>query len=284
MSVRPIILAEDNDKLRRMYSDMLESAGFTVMGACDGEKAIGLLHKIVNPQLIILDVMMPRLDGIETCVRVRKMQGLRPCPILFLTALDNPETILECLRAGGDDYLVKSAPLSEVVERVQFWSRKGSSEETAERRAKAIRELESMTGGSGGSGGGDVRESAAAVEEISGDQATVNQLADFINGTLGEFSEDDTLLYRFGYVVGLVTTCVEPDADGEARFNRFLRNLVYKTAIVDRKEIDALLDNYERIVTQSQFQQGWMRGRTDAPRVGLAQLSPLNARFAEELG
>lgn len=278
MALRPIILAEDNDKLRRMYSDMLEAAGFTVMGACDGEKAIGLLHKVVNPQLIILDVMMPRLDGIETCARVRKMQGLRPCPILFLSALDNPDTLLECLRAGGDDYLVKSAPLSEVVERVQFWSRKGSSEESAERRAKAIRELESMTDG-GGSGIG-----AAAVDEVCGDHATVNQLADFINNSLAEFSEEDTLLYRFGYVVGLVTTCVEPDGSGEGRFSRFLRNLVYKTEIVDRKEIDALLDNYERIITQSQFQQGWVRGRNDAPKVGLAQLSPLNARFAEEAG
>lgn len=277
MSVRPIILAEDNDKLRRMYSDMLESAGFTVMGASDGEKAIGLLHKIVNPQLIILDVMMPRMDGIETCTRVRKMQGLRPCPILFLSALDNAETLLECLRAGGDDYLVKSAPLSEVVERVQFWSRKGSSEESAERRAKAIRELESMAG----DGGGDL---VTAIEEISGDQATVNQLADYINKIVHTFNEDDTLLYRFGYVVGLVTSCVEPDSGSGGRFSRFMRNLVYKTGIVDRKEIDALLDNYERIITQSQFQQGWMRGRNDAPNVGLPQLSPLNARFEEEVG
>jgi len=278
MALRPIILAEDNDKLRRMYSDMLETAGFTVMGACDGEKAIGLLHKVVNPQLIILDVMMPRLDGIETCIRVRKMQGLRPCPILFLTALDNPETILECLRAGGDDYVVKSAPLGEVVERVQFWARKGSSEETSERRAKAIRELESLTGDGG------TLDGAAVVDEICGDQATVNQLADFINDRLATFSDDDTLLYRFGYVVGLVTSCVEPDNGGDGRFSRFLRNLVYKTGIVDRKEIDALLDNYERIITQSQFQQGWMRGRGDAPKVGLPQLSPLNARFAEEVG
>lgn len=277
MAVRPIILAEDNDKLRRMYSDMLEATGFTVMGASDGEKAIGLLHKIVNPQLIILDVMMPRMDGIETCTRVRKMQGLRPCPILFLTALDNPDTLLECLRAGGDDYLVKSAPLGEVVERVQFWSRKGSSEESAERRAKAIRELESMVSDNGTVG-------TAAVEEISGDQATVNQLADFINSTMASFHEGDTLLCRFGYVVGLVTSCVEPDSAGEGRFNRFLRNIVYKTGIVDRKEIDALLDNYERLVTQSQFQQGWVRGRTDAPKVGLPQLSPLNARFQQEVG
>lgn len=275
MSVRPIILAEDNDKLRRMYSDMLESAGFTVMSASDGEKALGLLHKIVNPQLIILDVMMPRMDGIETCTRVRKMQGLRPCPILFLTALDNPDTILECLRAGGDDYLVKSAPLTEVIERVQFWSRKGSSEESSERRIKAIKELESlatddMTGSR-----------AAATEEISGDQAAVNQLAEFITGNMSKFGDDDSLLMRFGYVVGLVTTCVEPD--GAGRFNRFLRNLIYKTGFVDRKEVDAMLDNYERIVTQSQFQQGWVRGRGDAPKVGLPELSRLNARFEEEV-
>jgi DNA-binding response OmpR family regulator len=275
MSVRPIILAEDNDKLRRMYSDMLEAAGFTVMGASDGEKAIGLLHKIVNPQLIILDVMMPRMDGIETCIRVRKMQGLRPCPILFLTALDNPDTILECLRAGGDDYLVKSAPLTEVVERVQFWSRKGSSEESSERRMKAIRELESIAANEGS---GD---SASVAEEVCGDQAAVNQLAEFITANMSKFGDDDSLLMRFGYVVGLVTSCVEPD--GEGRFNRFLRNLIYKTGFVDRKEVDAMLDNYERIVTQSQFQQGWVRGRGDAPNVGLPELGRLNARFEEEV-
>ncbi|MGF1592533.1 MAG: PleD family two-component system response regulator [Kiloniellaceae bacterium] len=275
MSVRPIILAEDNDKLRRMYSDMLEAAGFNVMGASDGEKAIGLLHKIVNPQLIILDVMMPRMDGIETCTRVRKMQGLRPCPILFLTALDNPDTILECLRAGGDDYLVKSAPLNEVVERVQFWARKGSSEESSERRMKAIKELETLA--SNDAPGGN----ASVAEEISSDQAAVNQLADFIAANMSNFGDDDALLMRFGYVVGLVTTCVEPD--GEGRFNRFLRNLIYKTGFVDRKEVDAMLDNYERIVTQSQFQQGWVRGRGDAPKVGLPQLDRLNARFEEEV-
>src|SRR3546814_12046376 len=176
MAVRPIILAEDNDKLRRMYSDMLEAAGFTVMGASDGEKAIGLLHKIVNPQLIILDVMMPRMDGIETCTRVRKMQCLRPCPILFLTALDNPDTLLECLRAGGDDYLVKSAPLSEVVERVQFWSRKGSSEESAERRAKANRALQSMASDNGTAATPAARETRAA-------PATVQPLHHLTNTT-----------------------------------------------------------------------------------------------------
>src|SRR3546814_12005184 len=84
------------------------------MAVSDGEKAIALLHKVASPQLIILDIMMPRLSGIETCRRMRKMQGQNTCPILFLTALDRPETLLECLLAGGDDYLMKSASVAEI--------------------------------------------------------------------------------------------------------------------------------------------------------------------------
>ncbi len=262
MSARPIILAEDNEQLRRMYADMLKSAGFSVMKVSDGEKAIGMLHKVSNPQLIILDVMMPRLDGIETCVRIRKMQGLHPSPILFLSALDNPDTILECLQAGGDDYLVKSAPMTEILDRVQFWTRKGASDEGSERRKKAIKELQALAEECAGYG------AAQVVEEVTAEQAAINELAAFIATRGGAFSDEPTI-YRFGYVVGLVNACVQQSLQSEGRFNRFLRNLVYKTDLVDRQEIDAMLDNYERIISQSQFQKGWIRGRDDAPEVGL---------------
>src|SRR3546814_19470720 len=122
-----------------------------------------------------------------------------------------------------------------------------------------MRELEAIAG-DGGSG-------AAAVNEVCDDQATVNQLADYVNNSL-TLCDEDTLLYRFGYIAGLVTTCVEPDGSGEGRFNRFPRNLVYKTAIVDRQEIDALLDNYNGMVTLGQFQKGCLCGRGAAPKVG----------------
>ena len=258
MSIRPIILAEDNDKLRRMYGDMLEAQGFQVMRASDGEKAIGLLHKIVNPQLIILDVMMPRMDGIETCQRIRRMQGLHPCPIVFLTALDNPETMLECLRAGGDDFVMKAAPMADVIERVRYWARQGAQDENSERRAKAIKELEEIVAES---------ESAdfEANREEADDKAALNGLADFIN-TQNPFESDDHLLLHFGYVVGLVSESHEKGPKNDSALGRFLRNLIYKTSCIDRKEVDALLDNYERVITQSQFQQGWARGRDDAQR------------------
>src|SRR3546814_17797251 len=88
--------------------------------------------------------MIPRLSGIETCNRIRKMQGQNTCPILFLTALYRPETLLECLLAGGDDYLMKSASVAEIVERVQYWSRRGALVDIDDRRHRAVTQSEAM--------------------------------------------------------------------------------------------------------------------------------------------
>lgn len=270
MSVRPIILAEDNDKLRRLYADMLEAAGFNVMRACDGEKAIGLLHKIVNPQLIILDVMMPRLDGIETCIRVRKMQGLRPCPILFLTALDNPDTVLECLRAGGDDYMVKTAPMTEFLDRVRYWVRKGCSDDGVERREKAIRELEKISGGA---------KTQKTSGETGDEQTVIDELVRRINAERQTFEDHDKDqdTYRFGYLVGLVALRFRTIERDDPRFDHILRTLVYRTDLIDRKEIESLLYNYERIVVQSQFKAGWKRGRVDAESIPAAPVPEATA-------
>ncbi len=276
MSIRPVILAEDNEKLRRMYGDMLESKGYQVMGASDGEKAIGLLHKIPNPTLIILDVMMPKLDGIETCRRIRKMQGLNNyCPIVFLTALDNPETMLECLNAGGDDFLMKSAPMADVVKRVQYWTRQASADENNERRKKAIKELEEIMAEA------DEPDPTGDGEDVD-DKAAVNELADFINNE-SPFGKDDHMLCHFGYAVGLVNASFKKSPKSARAFSRFLRNLIYKTSCIDRKEVDALLDNYERVISQSQFQQGWVRGRDDAPKVKLSQQNDMASDVTQEV-
>ena len=147
MSTRPILLAEDDEKLLRLYSDLLESDGFTVLQASNGAEAIALLHKVPQPLLIILDVVMPRMDGIEACILIRKMQTNRPSPILFLSHMETPAGILDCLRAGGDDYLVKSGSLQELRARARYWSRRPSCEEREARRQRSIRALEAMVEG-----------------------------------------------------------------------------------------------------------------------------------------
>ncbi|MGD1876786.1 MAG: PleD family two-component system response regulator [Kiloniellaceae bacterium] len=273
MGARPIILAEDNDKLRRVYADMLEAVGYSVMRASDGAQAIALLHKIVNPHLIILDVMMPNMNGIEACTRIRNMQGPKPCPILFLTALDQPENILECLRAGGDDYLMKSAPLAEILERVRYWSRKGSVDDGTGRRDKAIKALEALAA--------DSREANClnVAAEVSADQLAVDQLAAFLARNAAAFGDETAALYRFGYMVGLVEACAPAAGKTAADFTRFMRNLVLRSNFVDRNEADALLDNYRHIADESQFRDGWERGRGDAADVGMPQIARLNDRF-----
>ncbi len=261
MSLRIVILAEDNDKLRRLYSDMLQSVGYKVMEASDGEKAVGLLHKVTNPHLIILDVMMPRLNGIDTCIRMRKMQGLRPCPILFLTALDSPENILECLQAGADDYLMKSAPMHDFLDRVNYWSQRKSLEDGSARRNNAIKELEFLI--SRGSGG--TRESKEGIS--AEDQVHLKNLAAFINSLSSTFMEDEDILLRFGFMVGLVEAVAPNACKNQECFSRFLRTLVFKTSIIERKSIESLLENYQRILSQSLFQEGWERGQDESSRV-----------------
>ena len=275
LSQKPVILVEDNEKLRRLYTDVLQSAGLTVVAASDGEKAIALLHKVISPQLIILDIMMPRMNGIETCSRIRKLQGGKACPIIFLTALDRPETLLDCLLAGGDDYLMKAAPVSEILERVQYWSRRGGLEDITERRGRAIRTLRGIVAEM--SGGRPAR----ASEEVASEQANLDLLADFLAVQAGAFAAETEMLLRFGYLVGVAEGSLSAVGGNDAGSKRFLRKLAMKTDFVDRGEIDALLEDYERTVTQNRFRVGWRRGRDDAAALGAPQQARMLARLDE---
>jgi DNA-binding response OmpR family regulator len=268
LSIRPIILAEDNDKLRRLYGDRLAAEGYSVFKAEDGEKAISLVHRVVNPQIIILDIMMPRLDGIEVCRRMRNMQGLRPCPLIFLTALDAPRTMLDCLRAGGDDFVMKSASLDDIVGRVNYWIRRGVSGENAERRLQAIHELEKM-----------LADQIQETDDLDGtlanaESVAVAELTNFVVQRHLDSTEEANHLYRFGYLVGLFENHAPADLQNKAAFARTLRNLVFRTAFVDPREIDSLLANYQRILPQRQFKAGWTRGCEEASKMSAPPLSP----------
>ena len=120
MSARGIILiAEDNQKLRTVYFDFLTATGYSVLSAPDGIQALSLLST-VRPELILLDVTMPKLNGIETCKRARRMVG-DYVPIIFLTALERLDILRACFAAGGDDYLIKSQSLESIHARVKYW-------------------------------------------------------------------------------------------------------------------------------------------------------------------
>ena len=109
-----ILIADDEKKIRETLSDYLVSKDFEVILAKDGEEAVDLaLYENVF-DLIILDAMMPKINGIEACRQIRKSQNV---PILFLSALGEEKNLLAGYSVGADDYIVKPFPLSVLTEK-----------------------------------------------------------------------------------------------------------------------------------------------------------------------
>jgi two-component system KDP operon response regulator KdpE len=109
-----ILIIDDDALLLRMIHLSLQSQGFSVFTAIDGEEGLALFHQIA-PDLVILDIMMPGMDGWEVCGRLRQIS---PVPIIFLTALGSEENIVDGLMGGADDYLVKPFTVTELRARV----------------------------------------------------------------------------------------------------------------------------------------------------------------------
>jgi len=139
---RTILLVEDDPRMLRIYTDALGSRGHTVIGAKDPREVGGLLS-MAAPALILLDIMMPEIDGIELCRRARLLVGDK-LPIIFLTALNDVETIRKALAAGGNDYILKGGSLLEAVDRIESWLARSRVPEKPGQQRAAMRALEDM--------------------------------------------------------------------------------------------------------------------------------------------
>ncbi len=116
MAGERLLLVDDEENLRSMLEAALQHNGFDVIAAANGRDALDAVAT-AKPDVIILDVMLPDLDGFEVCRRLRA-DGTRT-PVLFLTARDATDDKVRGLTLGGDDYLVKPFSLDELVARVQ---------------------------------------------------------------------------------------------------------------------------------------------------------------------
>jgi two-component system sensor histidine kinase/response regulator len=126
MSDRPaelsatILVVDDNLQNREVAEGHLVGAGYQAVQAESGEEALSLLQaETVRPALVLLDVLMPGLDGFETCRRIRALPGGSRVPILFLTALGDLGTHKAALDSGADDFLTKPINRTELLIRVR---------------------------------------------------------------------------------------------------------------------------------------------------------------------
>jgi DNA-binding response OmpR family regulator len=114
MAARTIAVIEDEATIAQAISARLTREGFTVQTADDGPGGVDLCKRI-RPDLVILDLMLPGLDGLEVC---RRIQADRPTPVLMLTARDTETDMLVGLGIGADDYMTKPFSVRELVARV----------------------------------------------------------------------------------------------------------------------------------------------------------------------
>lgn len=111
-----IVVVDDEPSIRELVSASLHFSGFEVKTAASGTEAIDVITK-TDPDLIVLDVMLPDIDGFTVTRRIRQ-QGIE-APVLFLTARDDTQDKVMGLTVGGDDYVTKPFSLEEVVARIR---------------------------------------------------------------------------------------------------------------------------------------------------------------------
>lgn len=135
-----LLMIEDDGRLAAMVGEYLAASGFAFAHAADGLS--GLAHVQADaPDLVILDLMLPDIDGMEICRRVRAMEaayGQPPVPVLMLTALDSVQDRVTGLDSGADDYVPKPFAITELMARVRALLRRSRAPEVRPRQREAL--------------------------------------------------------------------------------------------------------------------------------------------------
>ncbi|MCX6294769.1 MAG: response regulator transcription factor [Bacteroidetes bacterium] len=124
-----ILLVDDEPDILEFLSYNLKKEGYNVFTAGNGKEAISIAKK-ENPHLIILDVMMPDMDGIETCREIREIPGLKDVMIAFLTARNEDYSQIAGFDVGADDYINKPIKPRVLISRIKALLRRGSNSDT----------------------------------------------------------------------------------------------------------------------------------------------------------
>jgi two-component system, OmpR family, alkaline phosphatase synthesis response regulator PhoP len=141
MIMTKILIVDDEPDILDFLSYNLRREGFEVITALTGREALDIAQKI-QPHLIILDIMMPEMDGVEVCRRLRANPLFDKTTITFLTARDEEISQINALDVGGDDYITKPIKPQVLISRVKALLRRNKSESLESERVIRIADLE----------------------------------------------------------------------------------------------------------------------------------------------
>jgi DNA-binding response OmpR family regulator len=138
-----VLVADDNPQNADLLAEYLQASEFEVAVASDGEETLSLV-KTFQPDVLLLDIMMPRLSGFEVCKRLKSDSASKNLPILMITALDQPSDVERAVDAGTDDFLTKPIHQTELINRVRALMASRKSDDALE---QAITYIEAVDRG-----------------------------------------------------------------------------------------------------------------------------------------
>jgi len=113
-----VLVVDDSPETLALLNDALDQAGFTVLVALDGAQALSVAARMA-PDIVLLDAMMPNIDGFETCRRLKALKTVEHVPVIFMTGLSDTDHIVMGLEAGGVDYITKPIKPYELIARMR---------------------------------------------------------------------------------------------------------------------------------------------------------------------
>ena len=125
-----VLLVDDSPEALAFLTDALEQSGFSVLIATSGSAALSIVERI-TPDLILLDAVMPSMDGFETCRRLKANAAIAQIPVVFMTGLTETEHVVNALDSGGVDYLTKPINIDELRARIRVHLRNARSAQSS---------------------------------------------------------------------------------------------------------------------------------------------------------
>lgn len=118
MSRKKILIVEDEESLLKLESILLTSKGYDVKGVSNGQAALDAISE-EHPDLVLLDIMLPEIDGFEVCRRIKSQENTRHIPVIMLTAKKSREDMARGEKVGADWYITKPFKSAMVIETIQ---------------------------------------------------------------------------------------------------------------------------------------------------------------------
>lgn len=142
---KKVLVVDDEVSIVNLISVKLEKEGYQVVKAFDGEQALDEASNHL-PDIILLDVMMPKLNGREVCRRLKSNPQLKDTPVIMLTAVGEYEEQLKAMEAGADEYITKPFNPAQLAEAVRFFLEGGERPEILMSKMKKEKKLRTIIG------------------------------------------------------------------------------------------------------------------------------------------